>query len=284
MMLFYLRHDPTGSDVMERPQYVDDAIVQESSGVFTGRYGPFVLKSAYQPIVSSHGQGFKQIAFEGLIRPFRDSQLIPPLTFFKQVDECDQFFIEWMCRALHLKNAHTLQQPDLRLFINLDPSKYKSPDQSVYEIDLMLEKMTPLSLSKTNIVIEITEAKALSDDILNTMVEHFHTLGIKIAIDDYGTLHSDAKRVESINPDYVKIDGGWFASHCHQPNFVTELTEIHHYFEAKGIQLIYEGIESHRTLTLAKACGATLFQGFLTGKPQLAPAMTWNDKLQSSPI
>ena len=44
------------------------------------------------------------------------------------------------------------------------------------------------------------------------MVQHFHKLDIKIAIDDYGTLHSDARRVESINPDFVKIDGSWFAS------------------------------------------------------------------------
>ena len=128
---------------MDRPQFVDEAIVQEPSGVFTGRYGPFILKSAYQTIFASHGEGFQQFAFEGLIRPSRDSQAIPPLTFFKQVDESDHFFIEFMCRALHLKNAHTLKQPDLCLFINLDPSKYYNPEQSVYEIDLMLEKWRP---------------------------------------------------------------------------------------------------------------------------------------------
>jgi EAL domain-containing protein (putative c-di-GMP-specific phosphodiesterase class I) len=264
---------------MERPQFVDEAIVQEPSGVFTGRYGPFILKSAYQPIFASHGEGFQQFAFEGLIRPSRDSQAIPPLTFFKQVDECDHFFIEFMCRALHLKNAHTLKQPDVRLFINLDPSKYNNPEQSVYEIDLMLEKMAPLSLSKKNIVIEITEAKALSDDTLNIMVEHFHTLNIKIAIDDYGTLYSDARRVESINPDYVKIDGPWFASQFHQANFISQLADVHQYFETKGIQLIYEGIETYEMLATAKACGAKLFQGYLLGKPQLAPTMTWSSDL-----
>ena len=106
---------------MDQPQFVDESIVQEPSGVFTGRYGPFILKSACQPIFASHGEGFQQFAFEGLVRPTRDSQAITPLTFFRQVDECDHFFIEFRCRALHLKNAHTLKQPDLCLFINLDP-------------------------------------------------------------------------------------------------------------------------------------------------------------------
>ena len=139
---------------MERPQFVDDAIVQEPSGVFTGIYGPFVLKSAYQPIVSIHWDGFQQIGFEGLIRPSLDGQAIPPLTFFNQVDAQDQFFIEWMCRALHLKNAHTLKQADLCLFINLDPSKYNNAAQAMDQIDLMLEKMAPMSLTTNNIVIK----------------------------------------------------------------------------------------------------------------------------------
>ena len=133
---------------MDRPQFVDEAIVQEPSGVFTGRYRPFIFKSAYQFFFASHSKGFQEFAFEGLVRPTRDSQAIPPLTFFRQVDESDHFFIKFMCRALHLKNAHTLKQPDLCLFINLDSSKYNNPEQSVYEIDLMLEKMMPLSLSK----------------------------------------------------------------------------------------------------------------------------------------
>ena len=260
---------------MERPQFVDDAIVQEPSGIFAGIYGPFVLKSAYQPIVSTHGDGFQQIGFEGLIRPSLDGQAIPPLTFFNQVDEQDQFFIEWMCRALHLKNAHTLKQADLCLYINLDPSKYNNAAQAMDQIDLMLEKMAPMSLTTNNIVIEIIETKPVSDSVLHAMIEHFHALGIKIAIDDFGTLHSDTKRVEAMSPDYVKICGEWFTANCHRPNFLIQLSETHSYFEAKGIQLIYEGIESHEILTLAKACGAKLFQGYLTGRPTIAPTQTW---------
>ena len=57
---------------MCRLQFVDEAIVQEPSGVFTGRYGPFILKSAYQPIFASHGEVFQQFAFEGLVRPTRN--------------------------------------------------------------------------------------------------------------------------------------------------------------------------------------------------------------------
>ena len=264
-----------GNEVMERPQFVDDAIVQEPSGIFTGAYGPYVLNSAYQPIVSIQGDGFQQIGFEGLIRPSLDGQAISPLMFFNQVDAQDQFFIEWMCRALHLKNAHTLKQTDLCLFINLDPSKYNNAAQATYEIDLMLEKMVPMSLLANHIVFEIIETKPTSNGVLHAIIEHFHALGIKIAIDDFGTLHSDTKRVEAMNPSYVKICGEWFTANCHLPEFLRQLSATHNYFEAKGIQLIYEGIESHEILTMAKACGAKLFQGYLTGRPALAPTHTW---------
>ena len=111
------------------------------------------------------------------------------------------------------------------------------------------------------------------------MVQHFHKLDIKIAIDDYGTLHSNARRVESINPDYVKIDGPWFAFQFHQPNFISQLADVHQYFEAQGIQLIYEGVETYEMLVMAKACDAKLFQGYLLGTPQLTPTIIWSSNL-----
>ena len=88
---------------MKRPEKVDDAISKGSAGIYTGHYGPYVLRSAYQPIFSIEHECVNLLGVEALIRPELNSNSISPADFFPCVDEEDKFFIEWMCRALHMR-------------------------------------------------------------------------------------------------------------------------------------------------------------------------------------
>lgn len=59
-----------------------------------------------------------------------------------------------------------------------------------------------------NFTIEITETDndALGTDV-DTLIDHCRKLGMKIAIDDYGTGYSTLARIVDLKPDYIKIDG-----------------------------------------------------------------------------
>ncbi len=265
---------PAADDLFTRPQFVDQAISTDQQGISYGVYGPFTLRSAYQPIVTTNPNNeYQAVAYEGLIRPFNKHQPVSPLSFFRQVKPEDRFFIEWLCRALHMRNAFSLQQANLKLFINLDPGLYNDQQQTLREINIMLDKMRDLGLGANNIVIEIMETKASDDNLLIAMVERFRELDVGIAIDDYGAMYSDSTRISNLRPDYVKIDGDWFNRHCLEVDFVSNLKNTHAELESKGIHIIYEGIETESGLAIAKACGAKYFQCFLTGTPELAGSL-----------
>jgi EAL domain-containing protein (putative c-di-GMP-specific phosphodiesterase class I) len=189
---------------MTRPKHVDQAIFQDKQGFYTGNDGSFTLHPAYQPIVHIAGDKRQNYAYEGLIRPMLGGVFVPPLEFLNQVKQEGRFFAEWMCRALHLRNAFSLHQANLRLFINLDPSLYSSFEQSRHEIDIMLRKMEDLGLSANNIVIEIIENQASDDTVLHDIAQYFLAHNVSIAIDDFGTLYSDMARVDLLQPKYVK--------------------------------------------------------------------------------
>ena len=46
---------------MDRPQFVDEAIVQEPSGVFTGRLGPLPLSQHTNPFSLVMARGFNSL-------------------------------------------------------------------------------------------------------------------------------------------------------------------------------------------------------------------------------
>jgi EAL domain-containing protein (putative c-di-GMP-specific phosphodiesterase class I) len=60
--------------------------LQDDRGFYTTSYGPFVLRSAFQPIFSQNDQGHLTIeAFEALIRAQQDGKPVSPGHFFSMV-------------------------------------------------------------------------------------------------------------------------------------------------------------------------------------------------------
>ena len=53
-------------------------IVRQPDGTSVGAWGPFMLKSAFQPIYGFNGGKLSIAAFEGLIRPFRNGGGMSP--------------------------------------------------------------------------------------------------------------------------------------------------------------------------------------------------------------
>ncbi len=61
---------------------------------------------------------------------------------------------------------------------------------------------------RNRLVFEILESENLSDyDFLEEFVLKYKKLGVKIAIDDFGSGYSNFIRIIRLKPDYLKIDG-----------------------------------------------------------------------------
>ena len=80
-------------------------LVREDDGTSTGIWGPFTLRSAFQPIFAFEAGKLSLAAFEGLLRPFRDGEALPPLAFLNGMLAAERLPVENLAHTLHLLNA-----------------------------------------------------------------------------------------------------------------------------------------------------------------------------------
>jgi len=252
---------------VSRPRFVDDALFYHD-GWRTGRYGDFQLNTAFQPIYCTSDIAGDPRGYEGLLRVKKGSESVSPLDFFPIVPSEDKFFIEWMCRAIHISNFHLVRKPGQLLFVNLDPATYSNVKQAEYEVSFMVKRMEELGVNPSDFVCEVIEEQTRDDKVFTDIVECFKGFGIKVAVDDFGVRFSDRRRVEGLSPDIVKIDGFWFKSMLKSPESRQQLTSIINGFSDSNIRVIVEGVETQEQLDFVVDVGRCGVQGYLLGRPQ----------------
>ncbi|TPL92699.1 EAL domain-containing protein [Mesorhizobium sp. B2-3-12] len=253
----------------ERRRTVGDAIFVDEIGIEYGVHGDFRLRSAYQPIYAPRGGSLYPVAVEGLIEPHRAGRPGSPRMFLDSLAAADRLFVETMCRVLHLRNFHNIGVDGLDLFFNYNPLVNDHAGRTLAEIRLMSRHLDELGLAPAMLVCEITE-QAADDALLARLVREVRRGGIRIAIDDFGTGHSTEERVSLLQPDIVKIDGGWFAEFCRHAAAERFFRPLVSSLHDRGAKVLVEGIEQPVHLRVAIEGGVDLLQGFLLGRPALA--------------
>ena len=247
-------------------------IVREGDGSSTGCYGPFVLKTALQPIFGRLDSGQVLVCgLEALLRLFRDGRSYPPARFFARIGRQQRLSLEALCRSLHLANASLEESPDLLLFLNVNPALTTSRLSVLAEIDNLVEAVAASRFRSDRIVCEITEDSATRPELLTLLTESLRAKAFRIAVDDFGTASSDSGRVSLIRPDIVKLDGDWTKRLMDTKPGYALLRDSVKRFQEQGIAVVIEGLENHRQVELGWGTGAEFLQGFGLARPQVAP-------------
>lgn len=246
-------------------------IIRHDDGTASGVWGVYTLQSAFQPIFAFKEGKLSVAAFEGLIRPFRDGEPQPPMSFFNTFPAADRLHVEALTRTLHLLNAGACLPQDASIFINFDPSVFTDrgiADRALREMRLVLNEV---GIDPHRVVCEVTEQKSASQETLYDFVEALRGNGFRIAVDDYGAEESDINRVKELRPDIVKFDAQWIMQLMDSGAGFALLKAMVASFEEQGIRTVFEGIEEGWQLELAEKSGASMVQGFTLARPELAP-------------
>jgi EAL domain-containing protein (putative c-di-GMP-specific phosphodiesterase class I) len=246
-------------------------IIRHEDGTSTGVWGTFALKSAFQPIFAFRDGQLSIAAFEGLIRPQRDGEPVPPSVFFPSIPPLDRFHVETLCRTLHLLNAGACLSAEASLFINFDPSLFSDRDITETALRDMRLVLHEANVEPHRIVCEVTEQHTASDEVLYRFVQALRGHGYRIAVDDYGSDYSDIARIEELKPDIVKFDAYWITRLMESGPGFALLSAMVDTFSARGIATVFEGIEEGWQLDLAERSGASMVQGYVLARPELAP-------------
>lgn len=244
--------------------------IRQDDGTFIAIWGPYSLKTAFQPIFALRKGQLFATAFEALIRPFRDEEPIPPVAFFNSVPAIERLHVETLTRTLHLQNAGACLDPEASVFINFDPSVFDEKhvaDTVLHEMRLVVQEA---AIDPRRIVCEVTEQKSASEAALYRFVQVLKLQGFHIAIDDYGSADSDINRVRELKPDIVKFDAQWITRLMETGPGFALLSSIVSTFANQGIRTVFEGIEEPWQLELAEKSGVSMMQGFLLARPEIA--------------
>lgn len=225
------------------------------------------VESVLQPIVDLDTG--RVVAYEALARGPRGTELERPDVLFAVAREQGRLAeLDQICRRAALDAAlrYGVVAP-LTLFVNVEPEVL---DSAPVEELLALSADAPDGL---NVVMEITERAlaARPADLLAT-VERVRSVGWRIALDDVGADDLSLAFMPLLRPDVVKLDLR-LVQQRPGAKVAEIMNAVNAYAEQSGAVVLAEGIETDDHLTVARALGARLGQGWLFGRPErgLAP-------------
>lgn len=230
-----------------------------------GKFRDVTIRSVFQPIYSLvHA---RIVGAEGLMRcTGAKGESISPLEmlYAKCHSEADSVLLDRLCRYLHVKNAiHLLPVPGW-LFLNVSPRIVIAGRRyGAFFKELLQESGMPPS----RIVVEILEDPSHEEEQLHKAVDYFRELGCVIAVDDFGTGHSNFSRVWEINPDIVKLDRSLVVRAAFDSRISRTLPNLVDLLHESGCHVLMEGIENESEAITAVSAGVDMVQGNYFARP-----------------
>ncbi|OCW57291.1 EAL domain-containing protein [Hoeflea olei] len=261
----------------------DPLFLQDDRGFYTTSYGPFILRSAFQPIFSQNRDGHLTIkAFEALIRPQRAGKPVSPAHFFPLVEPDDALAVDTLCRELHIRNMGNLGRSKASLFVNFNPGLFGAVADIGAEVDHMVEITHKAGLTPGRIVCEITEQGSGDERVLHRLVDGLRARRFRIAVDDYGADDSDTRRVDELKPDVIKFDAAWVRRFTETSAGLGLLKLMVDQFVKRGITVLFEGLEEDHQIEFCRDIGVQLMQGYALARPEIVPR-TFDDRFPETP-
>jgi diguanylate cyclase (GGDEF)-like protein/PAS domain S-box-containing protein len=217
----------------------------------------------YQPIVDIATCRLR--GAEALVR-WRHPQrgLVPPDQFIPLAEETGLINAlgEWVVQKA-CADAAAWPKP-LKVSVNLSALQFRNSNL----LDVILCALVDSGLPPDRLELEITESVLLeSDTDPLAVIRRLKNIGVSLALDDFGTGYSSLSYLTKFPFDKIKID----KSFTQQLTKRAECAAIISSVRALGIGLnmltVAEGVETEQQLTLLRAAGVDLAQGYLFGRP-----------------
>ncbi len=205
---------------------------------------------------------------ELLIRlPGEDGELIHPDRFLQAAERyglmpaIDTWVVKYCLERIETG------RPQGVLAVNLSASSVSSRS---FQGDLLaLMRRTPETVLR-HLCVEITEHSILQDyDSACVFLGTLRDLGIKVAVDDFGSGASSFRYFKDLPADFLKIDGSFIRDHT-DPVAAASIECFIKMARIAGFQTVAEHVEDWATIPILEAMGIDLVQGFAIGAPTAA--------------
>ena len=117
------------------------------------------------------------------------------------------------------------------------------------------------------ITLEILESEKVSNfNIVNEFINEIKKLGVKIAVDDFGTGFSNYENILNLNIDYIKIDGSLIKK-IDEDIYLNLIKSIVLFSKQQNIKVVAEFVSDLKILRYVKNTQIEYSQGYYIGRP-----------------
>jgi len=179
---------------------------------------------------------------------------------FDLTHEIDRVIIELVIEYI---KSTPLNEP---LTVNLSASSYAKSDFVAW-----LDKtLSALDLSmKSKLIIEISEQSVLAEENqTKSLVETLKAQGVRFGIDNVGKQISAFQYLQSLMPDYVKIDSSYTRMAAGKESEAFFMHTLCKVFNSLNIEVIATGVESEKQLQALFRFDVAGVQGYRVGRAQ----------------
>jgi EAL domain-containing protein (putative c-di-GMP-specific phosphodiesterase class I) len=224
---------------------------------------PFEFKMAFQPIVDISRS--RVWGYEALVRG-ADGE--PASSILDQVTDDNRYRFDQAARVMAIETAGAIfKDPDLRLSINFMPNAVYEPTACIQK---SLAAAKRVNFPHQNLMFEFTENERMPDPAhVQRIVEAYRKLGFWTALDDFGAGYAGLGLLSRLQPDLIKIDMELLRDIHLSAVKRAIVAGIVGIARELNITVLAEGVENDEELTVLRAAGISLFQGYHFAKPAL---------------
>ncbi len=232
------------------------------------------IEMVYQPIVDLKSGGV--IGCEALLRWNHHCRgKVSPADFMPLAEEAGitgaigQWTLDEACGQIN-EWRHLGIDMDF-ISINIASSQVNDP----HFLEMASEAITKNALDPTALMFEISEKVALQQLEQTTIfLQQAHNLGVRCAIDDFGSSGSNYSYIRDLPIDTLKISRKAFLTVANAQEQTKLLKALIGIGEVLGLNVVAVGVELTQQEKVLRELGCDAAQGFLYAKPMSAESIT----------
>jgi len=197
--------------------------------------------------------------YECLARLKQDGKVISPFFFIEKAKEMRLY--DRITMDMIDKSIMKFKDTNLRFSINFSPEDLMNEATKSHFIEQILKHEVA-----NRVTMELLEEGNFSKQETIKFLAECKKLGVKIAIDDFGSGCANYARVKELEADYVKIDGTLIKDIQTRSTYIM-IEGMVKYAREQGAKTVAEFVSSKEIYDLCVKVGIDLLQGYYIGEP-----------------
>lgn len=227
------------------------------------------LSVVFQPVVAA--ATLEVTGVETLVRWNRPGRLSISPDVFIPVAEKTGLIEPLGVFVLRSACQRAQEWPDINIAVNISPVQLRNPSFAIQVADIL----EAAGIEPERLTLELTEGYLIQNpQRARQSIERLKALGVKIALDDFGSGFSSIGYLRQFGFDRIKIDRSMVSDIDESDAARSLLQATAALARSLNIPVTAEGVERESQVRVLLDCGCDELQGYLFAKPMPAAELT----------